>query len=222
MSGKKKRNSIKSTIYSEIRSAIITGEKKPGERIDVETIKNEHGVSVTTVREALQKLGQEHLVAIRPQSGYYVMRLTLKELRDLLELREILETSAVEMAACNISDDEIKTLEQVHKGYTGDDRESYTRYTDENRMFHTRIARASGNDELAAMLSQVHDRLARFMVIRQAGHNIADIHNRLLEKLKSHDVKGASDAIRLEMRDTKTAILDRIMREEGEFLELGR
>jgi len=82
-------------------------------------------------------------------------------LRELFEVREILELAAVERAASRVTDDLLQKLEHVHAGYTGDDDESYDRYTDENRHFHFMIAEASGNHELAEMLGHLHDRLAR-------------------------------------------------------------
>ena len=85
----------KSRIYRQIRRSIISGEHRPGERLDLDALTRAHGTSVTPVRDALQMLSQEGLVTIRPRSGYYVTHVTLKKLRDMLELREILEEAAI-------------------------------------------------------------------------------------------------------------------------------
>ena len=96
-------------------------------------------------------------------------RLTLKQLRDLFELREILELGAIERAAGRISDEQLEEMEGIYSDYSGDDDESYARYTAENRRFHCLIAQATGNQELTEILGHVHDRLTRFMVMRRAG-----------------------------------------------------
>ncbi|NTU99904.1 MAG: GntR family transcriptional regulator, partial [Methanoregulaceae archaeon] len=158
-------------IFRQLRRSIIMGHHRPGKRLDIEELAARFETSVTPVRDALQMLGQEGLVTIRPRSGYFVASMTVKQLRDLLDLRTILELSAVERAATRITQEQITALRTVHAGYTGDDDESYDRYTDENRRFHYCMALASGNQELAEMIGHLHDRLARFMVLRHAGQS---------------------------------------------------
>ena len=162
------------------------------------------------------------MITIKPRSGYFVTQITLKELRDMLELREILEVAAVERAAeAAITDAQLEALKKVHAGYTGDDGQAYTRDTDENRRFHYLLAQASGNQELALALRGLHDRLARFMVIRKAGQNLEDIHALLIDSLAAHDVARARKAIFEEVRNSRKAIIDRIMLEEAAHWHVG-
>lgn len=211
----------KNQIYAALKSEIIMGRIAPGERLAVDALKTRFGTSVTPVRDALQMLNQEGLVTIKPRSGYFITRVTLKTLREMLDLREILETAAVERAAATITDDRLTTLRQVHAGYTGDDDQAYTRYTDENRRFHFLLAEASGNHELALAVHRLHDRLARFMVMRRAGDKLEDIHARLIDRLAAHDVAGARRAIVEELRNSRDAIMERILREEADHWHVG-
>ncbi|HET91956.1 MAG TPA: GntR family transcriptional regulator [Chloroflexi bacterium] len=205
----------KEIIYKALRRAIIMGHCRPGERLSVEAIAEEYGTSVTPARDALQMLSQEGLVTIKPRSGYFVAQVTLKELRDLLELRQILEVAAVERAAQQITDEQITQLEHVHAGYTGDDDESYERYTDENRRFHCLVAEASGNQALSAALGRLHDRLARFMVMRRAGQTMEHTHARIIEALRQHDVDMARQAMLSELNESRQDVIDQVIRQEG-------
>ncbi|RLC20371.1 MAG: hypothetical protein DRH93_13790 [Deltaproteobacteria bacterium] len=218
---KKKGTATKHVIYKRIRTDIITGRIKAGERLSIDSLKKEFGTSVTPVREALQMLGHEDLVTIKPRSGYYVTLVSLKELTDMLELRQILELAAVERAAQNISDDQIALLETLHAGYTNDDDETYLRYTEENQNFHYLVAKASGNLELAQQIKHLHDRLARFVVIVRSGRHMIDVHGRLIERLKTHDPVGAKKTLQEELDEAKTAIMDKIMQEEATSWHLG-
>jgi DNA-binding GntR family transcriptional regulator len=219
---KTERNTTsKEKIHKELRRSIIMGRRQPGERLDVPRLAKNFKSSVTPVRDALQMLAQEGLVTIKPRSGYFVTHVTLKELRDLLELREMLELAAAERAAMCITDDQLVELDQVHAGYTGDDDESYDRYTDENRRFHYLLAEASGNSELAATLGHLHDRLARFMVLRHAGQTQPQTHAHIIEMLRLHDPTAARQAMLAEIGETREAILDRVMREEGAYWGIG-
>lgn len=213
-------NTTKDKIYRALRRAIIMGHCRPGERLNVEEIAERYKASVTPVRDALQMLDQEGLVMIRPRSGYFVTHITLKELRDMLELRKILELAAVDRAAIRVSDEQIAVLRGVHAGYTGDDDESYDRYTDENRTFHYLVAQASGNRELADMLGHLLDRLARFMVLRRAGKSQEITHAHIIDALEAHDVAAARQALLDDIDASREAILDGVIEEEADAWQL--
>jgi GntR family transcriptional regulator, rspAB operon transcriptional repressor len=213
-------NTTKNRIYRELRRAIIMGHRQPGQRLNVEEIAERYSTSVTPVRDALQMLNQEGLVTIKPRSGYFVFRMTLKELRDMLDLRKILETAAVERAALRVTEEQIAALRTVHAGYTGDDDESYDRYTDENRRFHYLLAQASGNLELAETLGHLLDRLARFMVLRHAGKSQEITHARIIAALEAGDTAAARQALLDDIDSSRDAILDGVIEEVANAWQL--
>jgi DNA-binding GntR family transcriptional regulator len=211
----------KTRFTRRLRSEIILGHRKPGERLPIDDLKAHFGTSVTPVRDALQMLSQEGLITIKPRSGYFVTRITLKELRDMLELRQILEVAAVERAAAMITDDQLGPLKMSMPATRATTTRPTTRYTDENRRFHYLLAQASGNQELALAVRNLHDRLARFMVIRKAGADLENIHARLLDRLAVRDADGARKAIIEEVRASRIAIMDRVMQEDASNWHVG-
>lgn len=200
-------------IFRQLRRSIIMGHRRPGERLDIDDLAARFETSVTPVRDALQMLSQEGLVMIRPRSGYFVASITLKQLRDMLDLRKIMELAAIERAVLRITPEQIADLRTVHAGYTGDDDESYDRYTDENRRFHYLVALAGGNMELAEMIGHLHDRLARFMVLRHAGKSQEITHARIVDALEVHDIDLARQALLEDIETSKDAILDGVLDE---------
>lgn len=214
------QNTLKHKVYNDLRQAIIMGYRQPGDKIDIRHLARHYGTSVTPVREAMQMLNQEGLVAIKPHSGFRVTQLTLKQLKDLLDLREILEVAAVERAVSRITEEQLAQLEACYTGYTGDDDESYTRYTAENRCFHTLIARATGNQELTEMVGHLHDRLARFMVLRHAGETMQVSHARIIKALRSRDVSSARQAMHDELTETREILLERVIQDQGDTWHL--
>ena len=210
----------KNKIYKELRRSIIMGHRTPGDRLDVDDLAQRYETSVTPVRDALQMLNQEGLVAIKPRSGFFVNRITLKELRDMLDMRKILELASIERTVLRITEEQINQLKKVHAGYTGDDDESYDRYTDENRRFHYLLAEASGNHELALTLGKLLDRLARFMVLRHAGKSMIVSHTRITDALEANDLERAREALLDEIDATHDLVLDGVMQEEAAFWHL--
>ena len=190
----------KNRIYKDLRRSIIMGHRESGSRLIVKDIAEHYDTSVTPIRDALQMLSQEGLVTIKPRSGYYVTALTLKRLHDLLDMRRILETAAIEKAVLRI------TPEQL-----GEDDASYERYTEENRKFHYLIAVASGNMLLADEVKKLHDRLARFMVAHRIGERQIRMHDRIIKALEEHDPEKARQAMADEVYPSQEAILETVM-----------
>ena len=213
---KARKKTTKNKIYHDLRRAIITDQYRPADRLEVDAIAAGFGTSVSPVRDALQMVGHEGLVTIRPRSGYFVTHMTLKQLRDLLEFREILETAAIDRAVKNITDDQLHQLDTAHGEYTGDDADSYDRYTEENRCFHVGLAEASGNAELADQLGRLMDRLARFMVLSKSGKTMSASHERIVKAIRRQDVAAARKNLLKEIQTSRKTILDRVMAEEAD------
>ena len=211
----------KNLIYKDLRRSISTGHRNPGERLDLEALARSYGTSITPVRDALQMLSQEGLITIKPRSGYFVTHVTLKQLRDMLELREILEVASIERAAVRITEEQLEQLEHVHAGYTDEEDESYIRYMTENWNFHYLIAEASGNHELAETLGRLHNRLIRFMVLCRVGEMLERRHSLVIEALRTRDVAAARQAMLTEVNETRETILERVIEKEGAFWRLG-
>ncbi|MFH1907347.1 MAG: GntR family transcriptional regulator, partial [Chloroflexota bacterium] len=106
----KVEETVKSKIYTELRRSIIKGYLKPCERLDIGKLARHYETSITPIRDALSLLSQEGLVTIKPRSGYFVCQITVRQLSDLFEVREILETAAIQRAVERITPEQIEQL----------------------------------------------------------------------------------------------------------------
>jgi DNA-binding GntR family transcriptional regulator len=95
------------------------------------------------------------------------------------------------------------------------------RYTDENRRFHYLVAEATGNHELAETLGRLHDRLARFMVLRHGGQSQVETHARIVEALAAHDPVAAREAMLDEINGSRQIILERVLQQESGSWHIG-
>lgn len=88
------------TVYARIKAMILDGTVPPGERITIDRIARELGVSQTPVREAMQRLEGDKLVRTRQPRGYATTPLlTKRDLEMMIEVRLLLEPWAARMAA---------------------------------------------------------------------------------------------------------------------------
>jgi DNA-binding GntR family transcriptional regulator len=94
-----------------LRRAIIAGELSPGDRVRQEEIAAGLGVSLAPVREALAVLEQEGQVTYLPRRGYFVTELDLGDMREIYELRELLEERAARRALPLLDDDALQRIE---------------------------------------------------------------------------------------------------------------
>ena len=89
---------LRDVVFNSLRKAILTGEMEPGERLMEIQLANKLGVSRTPIREAIRKLELEGLVIMIPRKGAEVADITVKDMRDGLEVRSALEELAATLA----------------------------------------------------------------------------------------------------------------------------
>jgi len=79
-------------LYDQLRSAVLSGRLKPGERVNLSDIVAEHGVSLSVVREAATRLAEQGLFRMERNRGFWVVSLSRADLEDLTFVRSHLES----------------------------------------------------------------------------------------------------------------------------------
>ncbi|MGE5632324.1 MAG: GntR family transcriptional regulator [Caulobacteraceae bacterium] len=157
---------LREIVFESIRSAIISGVLKPGERLMEVQMAEKMGVSRTPIREAIRKLELEGLVIMIPRKGAYVADLSLKDITDVLELRAALESLACGLAALRITEEEIEELEmiavQFHHAIENDDFEEMVQKDIE---FHDKIFKATRNEKLLQINNNLREQVQRFRIM---------------------------------------------------------
>ncbi len=105
--------SLEAKLYDHLKMLIVAGKLLPGERVVPEQLAQELGVSRTPIVSALKRLSQESLFEWRPRRGVVVRRLSLRELAQTFEIREVLEGLAARRAATRITDEQLHALRAI-------------------------------------------------------------------------------------------------------------
>lgn len=154
---------LREIVYEELKRQILMGEITPGTRMMEVELAEKMGVSRTPVREAIRKLEKEGLVAIEPRRGAYASDISIKDMLDVLEVRQDLEGMAAAMAARKVTEDEKKAFIKANTAYMeavkSGDTEEIIRC---DEVFHKLIGDFSGNKTLNQLLSQVQELALRF------------------------------------------------------------
>lgn len=146
------------TAFERLRRLILEGEYGPDERLVEEQLAERLGVSRTPVRQALTMLESEGLVEISPNRGATVCSFGIEEVRDIYDLRAVLEGYAARRAAEKIKKQELRKLHSMSydmenlAGRFPDHQEEIRQLVSINQEFHDAIVVASRNKRLEFLI----------------------------------------------------------------------
>ena len=206
---------LRDEAYTSIKSAIITGQLKPNQRLIEETIASGLGTSRTPVREALHKLEKEGLVFQLPTMGFAVKGVTEEEVEQVLDLQRILEGYAIRLATSRIREDEIRSLNglicrQEDCLLDGD----VKRFMRLDSEFHETIHRAAKHAQLYHLLQSLGDCVDRYRMIVFRSHanlhlSILD-HKEIVSTMKAKNAQKSEELIAKHMVRANNFIRKRI------------
>lgn len=150
-------------VYEELRRRIVSLELAPDTTLSRVELAEEYGVSQTPVREAMQRLDQEGLVKVYPQSRTVVSRINTQELHENQFLRVSLETEVVRRLAEQRDDTIVKRARMIIKMQESvlEDVSQIQVFNDLDREFHRTLFEGVGMQKLHQMINAKLGHLAR-------------------------------------------------------------
>jgi len=187
--------------YDVLRAAILRCEMKPGDRIVIDTLSAELGISPIPMRAALQRLQAEGLVEITPHTGAVVSELSPANIEQVSQVLERLELMGFELALPRASAADIATLrgilDRMDVALAAGDKD---RWAELNAEFHRAVALLSGNKLLAEFTDRA---LADWIRLRR--WYLADVelhlgeaqaeHRAMVESLARRDLSGLQSVL---------------------------
>ena len=210
---------LRDVVFNTLREAILKGDLKPGERLMELQLASKLGVSRTPIREAIRMLEQEGLAVTTPRKGAEVAKMTLKDMEDVLEIRDALDELAVRIACQKISDEQLKQLEDMKELFekstqTG----NVKKIAEADVTFHDVIYEATGNPKLVTLLNNLREQVYRYRVeyikFPKNYPTLIAEHEAILESLKNRDVKNAVEAMHVHVANQAEAVKTVIQEQE--------
>ncbi|MER7797054.1 GntR family transcriptional regulator [Microbacterium sp. NPDC096154] len=205
--------SLTDRLTDDLRTRILTGSLEPGSIVVEPRLAEKFGVSKTPVREALGRLTSEGLVIVLPKKGYRVRPMGLRDVEEVLTMRELLEPHACAEAASRITPEELDALRGIldtQRAHAGEEPLEAMR---DARVFHHRIAVASGNARLAEAVagpldetSRAHHVLTGMQRYMAQPQEVA-AHARIIDALASGSPEEAAEAMRAHLASIRAAML---------------
>jgi DNA-binding GntR family transcriptional regulator len=162
--------SLAQRVADELRRAILTNRRRPGERLVEESLSAEMGVSRVPIREALRALAAEGLVEMQPRRGAAVADVSPDVARDLVEVRATLEGLNARLAARHHDRAIVKELKQVlAEGNRAAKSGSVDDLVRLNGDFHDKLAQAGGNSILWDIMRVLRERTSLVFAANTTG-----------------------------------------------------
>ena len=156
---------LRDVVFNTLREAILKGELQPGERLMELQLASKLGVSRTPIREAIRMLEQEGLAVTMPRKGAEVARMTLKDMEDVLEVREALDELAARIACAKINDEQLENLKSIRDEFKKSlDSGDVKKIAEEDVRFHDAIYEATDNAKLIALTNNIREQMYRYRV----------------------------------------------------------
>jgi DNA-binding GntR family transcriptional regulator len=193
-----KRENLNIKVYSALKQMITNYRFKPGERINVEQITKEFGVSRTPVYEAIRRLEHEGLVYNSPNKGVFMYTLNPDEAIDLIAVRENLEIMAAKLAAERIDENTLTKLDKaMEKQEKIVENRDMLAYSQADTDFHAMIYATTGNVFLCEVLDNIFSKLRPVaMHVGEFIQHFYEDHIAILAALKTHDSKEVQEQFR--------------------------
>ena len=163
------REILRDKIFEVLRTWILDGTLAPGERIVESTIAKQLQVSRAPLREALWLLANIGLVQLKAHQGAFVARLSPQDIREILQVRELLETHAAKRVRASLTPDATTRLEGALSALEDAVRaRDVARCTNADMEFHRTIWELSGNRHLTEILNDISTRFFAYELIRDS------------------------------------------------------
>jgi len=170
--GAAQSGTLTEAVYGRLRNDILLGVLRPGDKLKLDSLRQSYAASVNTLRETLSRLVSDGLVANEGQRGFTVVPVSLADLRDITEMRRMLECHAARLSIQHADLDwESRVVAAYHKlskveELVESDPSRHGPLLEAcNREFHTAIISACGSRWLLNFHGVMYDQSLRYRML---------------------------------------------------------
>ncbi|UVJ41868.1 GntR family transcriptional regulator [Pseudomonas sp. LS1212] len=212
---------LREIVLDKLRSAIMSFQLLPGDRLVERDLCDRLGVSRTSVREALRHLESEGLVEFADAKGPRVAIITLENARDIYELRCVLEGLIVQLFTLNAKAKDIRALEKaLEENRKALEEGELQQVLESVQGFYDVLLEGSGNDVAAQQLRQLQARISYLRATSVSQENRRGASNqemvRIVEAIKSGDPLAAHQASVDHVRSAAKVALEYLRQKQNE------
>ncbi len=199
------------SLVDMLRKKIIIGELKPGQKINEIELSTSLKISRSPLREALRTLENEHLVTYAPRKGNSVSNISLEDLSEIYQLREMIECFAIDLIkeksiqpyeSLNLCLDRVNGLKAPSQNASSEEK---LKYVESLAEFHLVMVKAADNKRLFDSYVTIYSNINRYVYflysfIKDIKEHRVDDHVAIVKHLKEKKYKQARQVIKNHVR----------------------
>ncbi len=193
--------SLSERTTQEVKNLILSGQIKPGDRLYYQDIARLLAVSNTPIRDAFSRLENEGLIVSVPRKGAFVREYSPKDIREIFQIRGMLEGLAVRLACEKEGNLDCTSLRDANNRFRQAlERKDASLCAQEDYAFHSTIIEMSGNSKLVELMAKSNFHLLSIAQNSPNFFEIADkyidMHDKIVTAMESRDSEIAEHLIR--------------------------
>lgn len=208
------QKSLSDKIYLLIKSLIIKGELKSGDRITELDISKKYGVSQSPVRLAFLRLREEGMVVSMRHKGTFVSNLSFKDIKEIYSFREKMEPLAIQLAIENAREQDIMNLQTLYENMViAGKLQDVEKIRNADVLFHTYIYKLANHSFMYRIWEILSTKANRVWYLTSQVyfddiHELAIIHKPILDAFIQKDTEKCIEAFHIHLEFVKNKILD--------------
>jgi DNA-binding GntR family transcriptional regulator len=200
--------SKKTIVYENLKGRIIKNLINPGEPLNEGVLSKELKISKTPIREALQQLEKEGFIESIPAKGAFVSMISIQDIREIFEIREVLECEVIRRAALKADPERVGAIREKFVSSESDSKKASAGHFKSGDEVHAFIFETFGNNRLKEIYKRLQDHIVRtrihFFNQSPSGRSEESFkeHLEILDALKAQDPVRAENAVRNHLRNS--------------------
>jgi DNA-binding GntR family transcriptional regulator len=211
-------------VFQALAKDILSGEVKPGARLDEPSICRKFGVSRTPIREALRRLSGTGLVDVTPRKGVTVARIDVEQLNEMFEALAEFEGLCSRLSAVRMTALEKKRLEVVNASRQKRIADADRNFAELNNEFHEFIYLGAHNSSIASVTRSFRQRLAPFRALQfvpgQTEYSFHE-HDAIVQAIVDSDADRAYALMRDHLTGTGLQVIEHFSRRQAPSARTG-
>lgn len=198
--------------YDALREAILDKRLQPGQRLLLNDLAAQLGMSLTPVRDALRVLAAQGLVRQDNNRGTWVAEYSPARAGEIYQLRLLLEPHAIALAAELMTDAAMAEVDELLSAFDAAyEAGKYADLPDLNTAFHRRIYQVADSPYLLQFIDRLWNIIPyqSTSVVSHPGRSDQD-HHRIVEALHRRDPEAASEALRRHISNARNETIERL------------
>ena len=198
---------IGDSLVAAMRAEILSGELAPGTRLNQAQLAQRFGTSRIPMRDALARLEQDGLVAFDVRRVARVRELTVDDVTEIYDMRQLLEPLAVRLSVSTLTDEAIRRLIYLSETMDAASAEP-SAGRPARRAFYEELYALSGRARLAGAILRLRDEVTRYHVMEGASSRHA--HADLRRAIRNRDADGAATIVDRHLLNARDDLIDRM------------